>query len=433
MLSSLRLPKLGHGILLRALALTTLLPCLTQAQTQLVHYNPVGSVNEGNLPAQSTAPGITASSLRLVGAVGGNFSDSFHTLGWSNGPAPDPNRYIEFTTSGSYQAGSIRHHWFQTSFGPNRVSVRTSRDGFTNDIATGTKAGNVSLDIRCLGEVSGTITFRLYYYSGSFGLDSSTNAVFIDGGGQQGLKLFDAPPIPNQDCASAPHLSIAPTLSLTDLFVGDLENNGFGFGAGDNWFTFDIPPHSRVDIDALFSHEDANIDMTLYPGCILSVLTFSNTADDNEHIAHINTSPAFQTLSLRVFSTDFLGCAEYDLELEVTPLPCLIGPGDVFDNVFQCSNAVPVQLDTAVTDLIVRAGEFDYFGFDVQPGESVTASVFFEHEQGDLYLLGFENACSAIAGSSSTDTNDESMVFTNSTPVVQNFVVEVGIDPFETG
>ena len=166
------------------------------AQTQWVHYDPVGAVDETNLPASAVAPGLSATSLRVVGAMPGGFADSFHTLGWSDGPTIAPGEYLEFGVTGVFVAGSIQHSWFASSFGPNLVTVRSNLDGFTTDLATAAKSTTVTLDISSLGAISGSITFRLYFHGGSPGPDPTTNVVFIDGSvfGQIGLRLLGPMP-----------------------------------------------------------------------------------------------------------------------------------------------------------------------------------------------------------------------------------------------
>lgn len=166
------------------------------AQARIVHYDPVGDVNELNLQPAMVRPGLTATGLGLNGGVQGTFLNSYHALGWTNGATPDLSEYLEFTVDGGFAAGSIQHHWFASSFGPTRVAVRTSLDGFASDVDVAAKANNVTLDLTSLGFVAGPITFRLYYYNGLPVTSPDLNTLFIDGSAfnEMGLGLFEPDP-----------------------------------------------------------------------------------------------------------------------------------------------------------------------------------------------------------------------------------------------
>jgi len=181
-----------------------LLSPLVAAQVELVHYDFVGPVDELNAPVTTLAPGITASDLVLVGATPLSISDdTFSGDGWSNSVGPDLAQYVEFSVTGAWPAGEIRHDWFLSSFGPLDVTVRSSLDGFVSDIATDSRPPGAapatdfqaSLDISVLGNLTSTTVFRLYFHGGSDGGNPTFNTLFIDGSGfgfgDIGLKVFD--------------------------------------------------------------------------------------------------------------------------------------------------------------------------------------------------------------------------------------------------
>ncbi len=378
-----------------------LLASTARAQATLVHYDPVGNANETNLSPASVAAGLTASPLQLVGATPGSFSGSFHALGWTHGGSPDLARYVEFSVTGSFEAGFIQHHWFNTSFGPKRVTVRSSLDNYATDIATSSYTGNVSLDIRCLGSLTGTVTFRLYFHEGSGGPDATTNAIFIDGSayGQQGIRLV-SPAVPllgTDSCPFATVLASSPSQNVTGQIVSDHSGNGASAGFGDDWFEYTIPATSDLVIDATFDGTAANVDLELVDSCS-TVISSSTGTGNTEQLTLSNALATPRTVQVRVFvSAPIGGCTPYDLVITETFNPCLLD--DVYEPNNTCDTGPLVAENSMLNSLRSITGQEDWYTINVPAGSTQTVEIAFANPS-DSAVLSVRDTC--VPGSAGT-------------------------------
>ncbi|MEM9379114.1 MAG: hypothetical protein AAGB93_04120 [Planctomycetota bacterium] len=117
------------------------------------------------------------------------------------------------------------------------------------------------------------------------------------------------------------------------------------------------------------------------------------------------------------------------------PDPCA---ADVFEPNADCASAVPLG-DGVCPGLNVRDGDNDYYAVGVDPGATLTVDIFFLHSTADtdLYLWDPLLACDTnVAGSGAlavgySTTDDEQVVYTNTTGTAQNLIVEV--DMYSSG
>jgi len=73
---------------------------------------------------------------------------------------------------------------------------------------------------------------------------------------------------------------------------------------------------------------------------------------------------------------------------------------------------------------ICPAGDEDYYSFQLDSGQKLTVSIFFEHDDGDLELFIYnKSSCSSYLKSSTTGTDDESIVFV--APATGTYAVRV--------
>jgi hypothetical protein len=141
------------------------------AQTILT-YDPTGPQNSGTpVPPTFVAPGFTASSLSQVGLQ--NFGN---TNVWPVGhitTSTTEDGYLTFTLDfGANPAQFVQIQYDKRSYlgnGARTAAVRTSRDGFSSDISTiaVNPSGDQSLtfDVSSLGPVSGSVTFRIFFFN----------------------------------------------------------------------------------------------------------------------------------------------------------------------------------------------------------------------------------------------------------------------------
>jgi hypothetical protein len=153
----------------------------SRAATNLVQYNPNGFlVSTTPLSASSVAPGITAGTLSQVGFGTASNTDAWPVGNISTSPTITLGNYLTFTVT--LPAGQI--FMFQDLFytkesynghGGTLASIRSSKDGFAADISqlSINPAGVQTIDfnLSSLGQVTGTITFRIYFYGASASTD----------------------------------------------------------------------------------------------------------------------------------------------------------------------------------------------------------------------------------------------------------------------
>lgn len=122
-----------------------------------------------------TDPNVTATGIgRGTGITGTAAANRYNANSWDTAGI-DSTAYFEWTLTptGGYAMdfSSLSGNWQRSSSGPTSYVLRSSLDGFSGDIATGTITGsgsavsfNLSLSDPAFDAVAADITFRLYAY-----------------------------------------------------------------------------------------------------------------------------------------------------------------------------------------------------------------------------------------------------------------------------
>jgi len=172
---------------------------------QLLQWNTFGNLGTETIePSVANATGITPAALTLgIGVtpaansnrLGGNdWFDSGDTNPTTLAEAVADNDYIEFVvtpTSGYvFTPTTLNFIWDRSATGPSDVTLRSSADGFTADIATvsGIISGSFAVNsmvIPGMVNLVSPITFRLFAYNatstvGTGGFDVSTDMVNVE-------------------------------------------------------------------------------------------------------------------------------------------------------------------------------------------------------------------------------------------------------------
>jgi hypothetical protein len=146
-------------------------------------------------------------------------------------------------------------------------------------------------------------------------------------------------------------------------------------------------------------------------------------------------SSAVVALSVSIPFPDFGYCTTYDLDLFVTPNPCLTaGLEDSFEPNQECSAAVALTSGTQ-SGLFVTDTNLDWFSVDVEPGDLLTVLATFSHAAGDVDLRLYQaSTCGGFfnqpIASSETSTDDEFLQWVNTEPTTQTFQVLVSMFGF---
>lgn len=132
---------------------------------------------------------VTVSGIgRSPGISGATGDDLYNSFLWSTNGTIDLADYIYFTITPKegykINFGSLNYNAQRSNTGPVSFALRSSLDGYTNNIANPAATGGI-IDLTALQNITGPITFRLYGYGaiddlGAFGVsDFQFNGITV--------------------------------------------------------------------------------------------------------------------------------------------------------------------------------------------------------------------------------------------------------------
>ncbi|MFN8289717.1 MAG: T9SS type A sorting domain-containing protein [Chitinophagaceae bacterium] len=180
--------------------LVLLVSVLSTGRAQLLKWNTFGNTGlETSEPSVYHHPDISASSLTLgAGITPASSSNRFGGSSWRDAGNANPNTlaeaiagndYIEFIVTPNsgvnYTVTSFIFLWQSSATGPRNLTLRSSADGFTANLATvsfsSPTLASHTMNISGLSNQSAAITFRLYGYGAtSFAGTGGFNEFFND-------------------------------------------------------------------------------------------------------------------------------------------------------------------------------------------------------------------------------------------------------------
>ena len=225
---------------------------------------------------------------------------------------------------------------------------------------------------------------------------------------------------PNDDCSSATALSMG---LHAGLYVSD---------AAPDYFTIDVPIGELLTVDLSYSFGvNADLDLFLYDDL---ACTNEVESDDGENgvgqVRWSNSTGAVATIVLEVRVAPGGGCNNYDLDLWTVLDPCLDpSSDDAFEDNDSCAAAL-VMIDGSYPGMFVSKTDHDYFEVRVAAGDTLFVDLLFTHATADVdvYLFDDPVPCDTLSGylkRGYTSTNNEHMVWTNSTGSTQIYYVKV--------
>lgn len=149
--------------------------------TTLAHFDLADVTSARSLAAETVAAGIGVSPLTAVGGlIGTPFSNHFYLNNW--GTTLDTSKYYETTLDAGDSLVDLATVSFSVENAGASAStwvLRSSADGFTSDLATGTvttqNVTNFTADLSGLADVSDAITFRWYFITPNGGTTGLAN------------------------------------------------------------------------------------------------------------------------------------------------------------------------------------------------------------------------------------------------------------------
>ena len=221
--------------LLRAIgmlgALVLSVGALSAHAAVLAQWDPSGTVQSSSpLAPTSAASGLSAGNLTLGPGLSdpGPFANVFMGNNWPSGGL-DANDYLAFSITGNATYQSVVFSLYNNFDGIGNWELRSSVDGFTSTLASGSFSGIfgggevISADVSALGTVNGTLTFRLYTDSNAGTTNPLQRGIRGTGGGGEGLTVNGTAngggTVPFVTPLPVPALAGAPLLALMGLIA----------------------------------------------------------------------------------------------------------------------------------------------------------------------------------------------------------------------
>lgn len=148
-----------------------------------------------------------------------------------------------------------------------------------------------------------------------------------------------------------------------------------------------------INITLTFNGTLANINFRLYDNYLNTKATSTNAGSDVESIDYYVTMSGTYIIYVYASSTSFLDRGlDYDMSIDI------LERDDAFESNNNAESATPIQ-DGYYDDLILRAGNEDWYVIYIEENELLTVSAKFTGES-DLDLILYNNAQTAILSSS---------------------------------
>ena len=240
----------------------------------------------------------------------------------------------------------------------------------------------------------------------------------------------------NDSCATAAPI-VVPFIE-TGLAVYKLDSD---------YFQVTVEPGDLLEVDALFSHAIADVELYIYDlsgpcGGIFTYLDRSISSDDDESVewTNLSMSPVDVAIKVEIFPGSIATCNNYDLVVRSSPPAVNCNPmqlDDALEDNDDCSAAVPLPAGLT-TDLWVSLDDGDFYSTTLAAGQTIDAQIFFTDSitDVDLFLYDSLGSCGGGFGSGEiasgfTQTNDERIIWSNNSSSPLDVILHV--DVFNTG
>jgi hypothetical protein len=202
-------------------------------------------------------------------------------------------------------------------------------------------------------------------------------------------------------------------------------------GVDEDFYRFSVADGMVLRVDLSFDTQVGNIGLWIFD----SIADFPNnwvarstTLSNHEVISLPNHSGAQQTYYAWVNVVNAFDTNVYDMDVAVFPDPCIGLAGDAFEPNDDCASAtlLPAGL---YTDLLANTGDFDYYSILVPDGQALRATALFTHDWAANLGLRLLDNCGTFLGGSHSATDDETVLYPNSSGTTATYVVQVAISP----
>lgn len=206
---------------------------------------------------------------------------------------------------------------------------------------------------------------------------------------------------PNDDCASATVLGLG---LISATVQGDLAPGG----PNRDHYAFTVADGEEVTFDVSFTQLAGGTQLTLFESsaCTNPPYDAANSTGQLSQtvtVRYQNTTGAPLTVYLRIKSSTWSTCVDYDLTVSTGPIPaCHFGQDDLFSPNHSCATVALLTPGT-YTDLVVykngpNPSAPDVFQVDVPAGHTLHADARFVHDDGVIEAHIYRSTSDKICG-----------------------------------
>ncbi|HPF13842.1 MAG TPA: M12 family metallo-peptidase, partial [Planctomycetota bacterium] len=215
-------------------------------------------------------------------------------------------------------------------------------------------------------------------------------------------------------------------------------NNLHACSSNSDYYSINLAPSEQLTVNLTFTHSQGNINARLSDNTCITTLATGTSNTNNETLVWTNTSGSTTEVVLEVYISGGAVTNAYSMSLGlVNTDPCVGQVDDALENNDSCGSAVPMT-DGFVGGLFVSKTDSDFYQLCVPSGGTLQADIFFTHATADVDMFLYDpSACGGGTGTGLAEgysaTNDETIVWTNTSATNQTVVLEVSVYPSSAG
>lgn len=188
-----------------------------------------------------------------------------------------------------------------------------------------------------------------------------------------------------------------------------------------DWFEVELAAAESLVVNALFDDAEGDIDLELFD-VLGNSLASSATTTDNEQVTYEPVSPQTVRVAVTLTADDGVIAGTY-YELSVNLVDGLLCAEDGLEENDDLATATPIYGPGGLTGLGICPDDEDWFSYQVGAGDEATFDVLFSHGDGDVDI-SLQDAAGTVLASSTSNTDDEQIVYTGAVTEMLYLVVE---------
>ena len=172
----------------------------------------------------------------------------------------------------------------------------------------------------------------------------------------------------------------------------------------DDWYSIFMYVGDELEVDALFSDAEGDIDLELYDPGLVEV-DDSTSASDNETVGPYTATVAgdHYVRAWLYLDAGVLEGNTYDLDVTLTPAGC---PDDTWEENDTSAAAAGLSAGTYNGLAACPGPDYDWYAVDLLAGDTLNVDLTFSDAEGDIDLRIYNPAVTSVASSLTTSDNE---------------------------